>query len=73
MALARGPPSDPSPFSPGERGNDGSGGISGSTTPNDAGRGEGRKKPGRTKRRPTEEAVAPPDEKKRKRKWEGEE
>lgn len=43
MALARGPPSDPSPFSPGERGNDGSGGISGSTTPNDAGRDEGRK------------------------------
>ena len=37
LALARGPPSDPSPFLPGERGNDGSGGISGSTTPNDAG------------------------------------
>ena len=43
MALARGPRSDPSPFSPGERGNDGSGGISGSTLPNDAGADHGRK------------------------------
>ena len=44
MVLARGPPSDPSPFSPGERGNDGSGGISGPTTPNDAGAGDDQKK-----------------------------
>lgn len=66
MALARGPPSDPSPFSPGERGNDGSGGISGSTTPNDAGRDEGRKT-GTSETPAHRRGVGPPDSEERRK------